>query len=54
MLLRKKESYLGKKTVLLKDFHSSESKSSKRKESLQDKGSDTKLSYQMLPLFHVR
>ena len=42
MLLRKNESSLEKKTVSLMDFFPSKSKSSKEKESLQDKGSDTK------------
>ena len=49
MLLRKSESSLEKKTASLKEFFSSKSKSSKKKESLQDKGSDTKFSNQMLP-----
>ena len=50
MLLRKNERFLYKKTVPLKDFSSSESKSSKKKESFQDKVSEAKFSYQILPL----
>ena len=47
MLLRKNESSLENKTISLEDF-SSELKFSKKKKSLQDEGSDTKFSYQML------
>ena len=50
MLLRKSESSLEeKKIVSLEEFYSSKSKSSKKKESLQDNGSDTKFRYQILP-----
>ena len=49
MLLRKNEISLEKKTVSLKDSFLSKSKYSKKKISLQDKGGDTKFSYQMLP-----
>ena len=48
MLLPKNENSLEKTMVSLIDFFSSESKSSKKDEGMQDKGSDTKLSYQML------
>ena len=37
------------KAVSLKDFFSTKSKSSKEKESLQNKGSDTNSNNQMLP-----
>ena len=47
MLLRKNESSLENKTISLEDFPS-ELKFSKKKKSLQDEGSDTKFSYQML------
>ena len=50
MLLHKGESSLEKKKQFYwRIFLSSKSKSGKEKESLQDKGSDTKFSYQMLP-----
>ena len=49
MLLRKNESSLEKKNSFTEGFFSRKSKSSKKKESLQDKGSDTEFSYQMLP-----
>ena len=44
MFLRKSESSLEKKIVSAKYFFSGEWKSSKKKESLQDEGSDTKYS----------
>ena len=40
--------------VLLKDFFLRKLKSSKKTESLQDEGSDTKFSYQMLPWFSFK
>ena len=49
MLFRKNESSLEKNSYTEGFFFSSESKSSKKKESLQNEGSDTKFSYQMLP-----
>ena len=49
MLLRKSESSLEQKLVSLNDIFSSKSKSSKKKENLQGKDSDTKFSSQMLP-----
>ena len=49
MLLCKNESSLKRKQFHWRIFYSSESKSSKTKESLQDDGSHTKFSYQILP-----
>ena len=55
MLLRKSESSLEeKKIVSLEEFYSSKSKSSKKKESLQDNGSDTKFRYQILPWISLK
>ena len=48
MLLRKNESSLEKNNFTEQCF-SSKSKSSNKKESLQDEESDTKFTYQMLP-----
>ena len=49
MLLCKNESSLERKQFHRRIFYSSESKSSKKKESLQDDASHTKFSYQILP-----
>ena len=52
MLLGKNESPFfekKKKNSFTEGFFSSKSKSSEKKESLQDEGSDTKFSYQVLP-----
>ena len=46
MLMHKHESSIAKK--LIEEFVSTEGKSSLKKESLQDEGSVTKFSYQML------
>ena len=48
MLLRKDESS-SEKTFHRNFFFSNELKSSEKKESLQDEGSETKFSYQRLP-----
>ena len=48
-VIAQKWEFFRKTTVSRQDFFSTKSKSSKKKESLQDEGSDTKFIYQMLP-----